>query len=279
MWAFFIALTKGKFTQFWMLQWFIFMKENTAYRHMYMVRQCGRRVFQCHDWTGAHEDCQVLGSAQFWPRIRFIRSKLTTPSICVVCLRALKFQEFAQNNAAPVVQLERARLRTLQGLGPETDWNSDWRRADFRPQPGGTPPTLGWFVIAVKPSVGGEGQQGVTAAKLLTKICQNGHQNVIFWCHDRSSKRFGWQNKYFLNLIHKNFDRNLTSKLASQLWPHPVQLGFSETKNYTYSVNRSSSSRICWGIPSHGRHFPTINAWARIQSTQLALSGTLGGGL
>jgi hypothetical protein len=45
---------------------------------------------------------------------------------------------------------------------------------DCRPQPGRTLLALRWSVIAVKPSGRGEGQQEVAAARLLTKLCQNG---------------------------------------------------------------------------------------------------------
>ncbi len=46
---------------------------------------------------------------------------------------------------------------------------------DYGPRPGGTPPALGWSVIAVKSSERG-GSAGGTTAGLLTKI----RQNVIF---------------------------------------------------------------------------------------------------
>jgi hypothetical protein len=66
---------------------------------------------------------------------------------------------------------------------------------------------------------GGRGLQGVATARRLTKISQNLHQNIIFCDHIRSSKRFRrcfCKNRYFyyINLIHKNFVQNLTSKLA-----------------------------------------------------------------
>ncbi len=60
-------------------------------------------------------------------------------------------------------------------------------------------------------------QQSSGATELLTKK----HQNVVFWRHVRSSKRFGRcfcrnrSNKK--NPIYKNFVRNLTSKLGGQL--------------------------------------------------------------
>jgi hypothetical protein len=40
--------------------------------------------------------------------LKFTRSKCTSPSICVVCHRALWFWEFAQNCAAPAIHSERA---------------------------------------------------------------------------------------------------------------------------------------------------------------------------
>jgi hypothetical protein len=41
--------------------------------------------------------------------LAFTRSKLTFPGISIVCNRALRFWEFAQNSAVPAVQLESAR--------------------------------------------------------------------------------------------------------------------------------------------------------------------------
>jgi hypothetical protein len=40
----------------------------------------------------------------------------------------------------------------LNGAGPETDWNPDWRHADCETQPIANSPTLGWSAIAVNPS-------------------------------------------------------------------------------------------------------------------------------
>ncbi len=65
-----------------------------------------------------------------------------------------------------------------------------------------------------------EGSAGCCHSKTSDDILvhQNGCQNIICWCPVWSSKRFGrhlCRNRYFfLNLIHKNFVWNLTSKLA-----------------------------------------------------------------
>ncbi len=50
---------------------------------------------------------------------------------------------------------------------------------DCGPQPHQTSATLWWSVIAVKPSRK-RGRNNGAAAGLLTKICKNVHQNVIF---------------------------------------------------------------------------------------------------
>jgi hypothetical protein len=43
--------------------------------------------------------------------LAFTRCKLTSPGICVVCHRALRFRKSAQNSAAPAIQKERERER------------------------------------------------------------------------------------------------------------------------------------------------------------------------
>jgi chloramphenicol 3-O-phosphotransferase len=50
---------------------------------------------------------------------------------------------------------------------------------DCRPQPHGLLHLLG-VCNTVKPSRRREGWQGGAAGRFLTKICQKGHQNVIF---------------------------------------------------------------------------------------------------
>jgi hypothetical protein len=42
--------------------------------------------------------------APFGFDLAFIRCKLTSPGICVVCHRALRFRKSAQNGAAPAIQ-------------------------------------------------------------------------------------------------------------------------------------------------------------------------------
>jgi hypothetical protein len=50
---------------------------------------------------------------------------------------------------------------------------------DYRPQYDVTSSTLGWSVIAANLAKGGA-WQGSATARLLTKICHNMHQNIIF---------------------------------------------------------------------------------------------------
>jgi hypothetical protein len=121
------------------------------------------------------------------------------PVFCQVCNRVLRFRKSAQNGAATFLPLERAREQTrlktaspciLHGLGPKSDWKIDWRctglwtmaRRDFsRTQ------------VVCNSNKTGPKWRGSAVSRcdwLLTKKHQNGCQNIIFWCHVRSSKRF-----------------------------------------------------------------------------------------
>ncbi len=94
---------------------------------------------------------------------------------------------------------------------------------DYGQQPGRTS-TLGWSVIAVKPNGKGWGRQDVATARLMTKIHQNGSQNVIFWHHvQKDSEDVFAGIGIAKNLILENFVQNLMSR--------PVQLGL---KMYWY---------------------------------------------
>ncbi len=138
--------------------------------------------------------------------------------------RALRFRESAQNSAEPAVHLVRAtewaRLGTccppctLLGPGPETDWNVDRCRTGLW--------TVAWqdfshpWVVCNSSKTEGKGGdlQGRTATGPLTKI----RQNITFYImleiqKDLENFSAGIGN-FFLNLIHKNFVRNLMSKLA-----------------------------------------------------------------
>ncbi len=138
---------------------------------------------------------EVLSSTRFRSvfNLTFTRSKLTSPSICLVWNRVLWFQEFAQNSAASAVHFERARereraqRRTHQPPNSawprtrtRTDWNPDWCNAGLQTT---APPdfcTLRGVCNTVKPSRRRGSWQGGAAGRFLTKICQNWYQNVIF---------------------------------------------------------------------------------------------------
>ncbi len=93
-------------------------------------------------------------------------------------MRALWFWEFAQNGAAPVVQLEtereraQLRIRLLPALNTARDWKLagmfTGAAPDCGPQPGETTLTLGWCILAAKPNGRGGGRQGHTETGLLT---------------------------------------------------------------------------------------------------------------
>ncbi len=133
--------------------------------------------------------------------LAFTRCKLTSPGIWGVCIEHCGFRESAQNGAAtligPLWKSKRpARLRThhpphstRQGL--ETDRNFIGAAPHCGPRPGGTSLALAWSVIAVKTGRKRGWWQSNDATELLTKKRQNGCQNIVFWCHVRSSKRFG----------------------------------------------------------------------------------------
>jgi hypothetical protein len=108
---------------------------------------------------GSGKDVKFRGPFCF--DLAFTRCKLTSPGICVVCHRALRFRKSTQNGAAPAMrERERARLRTRHPPhstrpAAETDWNVDWR-------------------IHSKTKRKGRSWQYVFAARLLTKKRQNG---------------------------------------------------------------------------------------------------------
>ncbi len=125
--------------------------------------------------------------------LAFTMPKFTSLSICMVCNRALWFWDFAQNSSAPAVHLESARESapvrarhpwTLHAPGLESYWNPDCRSAGLR-----TTARQDFYhhhvVCNSSKTERKEGRQGITAAGLLTKIHQNGHQNVILLCHVR----------------------------------------------------------------------------------------------
>ncbi len=149
--------------------------------------------------------------------------------------RGRRFREHAEIGAAPTVHLgrarERARLRTRlppHSMRPATgNWLEFFTGAapDCGPRPGRTSPALRWSVYAVKPGGRGgfgRGRRGLISDENTSKwTCQN----VIFWGHVRSSKRFGRRfcrnrskkkkyrvlNKFSCNLRSKSARSTLTS--------------------------------------------------------------------
>ncbi len=97
---------------------------------------------------------------------------------------------------------------------------------DCGTQPNGTSPILGWSVIAVKPSrKGGGSQQGGAAAGFFTKIFQMDIKTLFFdvlseFQEDSEDVSAGI-NIILKNLLHKNFVRNLTSKLVRSTLTSP----------------------------------------------------------
>ncbi len=79
-------------------------------------------------------------TVKYWDPLRsdlaFTRSKFTSPKICYLCNRMLRFREFFPEQCSAISPLRKS-LRadptenppppcTLYGPGPETDWNPDW---------------------------------------------------------------------------------------------------------------------------------------------------------
>jgi hypothetical protein len=109
---------------------------------------------------------------------------------CMMCHWAIELWEIAQIGVAPTVHLQRgreaARLRTRHS--PALSTTQDQKpncimtggTPDCGPHPGGTPPALGWSVIAVKSSRGGgvgRGRHGRTSDENTSKchffrLCQ-----------------------------------------------------------------------------------------------------------
>jgi hypothetical protein len=167
----------------------------------------------------------------------FTRCKLTSPSIWRMCNRALRFRESAQNGGAIFLCLERARPdwepaspRTLRSPGREIYRNVACCRTALRT-------TARWDfsraqVVCNTSKTGRkwECRNVSTATELLIQKRQNGRQNVIFWRHVRSSKRFArrfCRNRSFLkksDII--EFCPEFDVKRC-QLWPRPVELGLS----------------------------------------------------
>ncbi len=153
--------------------------------------------------------------------------------------RGRRFRKIPHIGAAPAVHLERAReraqLRTCLPQHSTRPPTGNW--LEFMtgaapycgPRPGGTSSSLGWSVYAVKP--GGRGGAAEDAAAwLLTKIRQNGHQNVIFWGHVRTSKRSGRhfyrKGKKIIYKVLNKFSCNLRSKLvrSTLTLPGPIRV-------------------------------------------------------
>ncbi len=93
--------------------------------------------------------------------LAFTRCKLTSPSICVVCHRALLFQKSAQNGAAPAIHTVRKRARAgpTENLPPPALYAACDRKLivmltgaapHCRPRPGRTSPAISWSVYTVK---------------------------------------------------------------------------------------------------------------------------------
>jgi hypothetical protein len=87
-----------------------------------------------------------------------------------MCNRGLQFWKFAQNGAAPAVHLEKEQESKPNENPPSPTLCPAGDRKltemltgtvpDSGPQPSGTFSTLGWSVIAVKPSESGGGSAG-----------------------------------------------------------------------------------------------------------------------
>ncbi len=164
-----------------------------------------------------------------------MRCKFTSPDIWQVSNRAKQFREFAQNGAVTSVNLERAeewaRLRTHC---PRTLYIQDWKlieiywrctRLRITAQQDFSCARVVCNSIKTEGRMGG--WQGDAAAGLLTNILQNVHQNIVFDCQVRSSKRFRrrfCRNWFFIQHIRILLGIWCQSWWQGQLWPVQVQL-------------------------------------------------------
>jgi hypothetical protein len=96
----------------------------------------------------------------------------TCPDRCGACCPVRKSKRAGPTDKTPPPAFCTAQDHKLTGI-------LTGAAPDCTPLPGGTSPTLGGSVIAVKPSRRG-GWQGGAAVRLLAKLHQNVHQNIIF---------------------------------------------------------------------------------------------------
>jgi hypothetical protein len=169
--------------------------------------------------------------------LAFTRCKLTSSGNWVLCIERCGFGYLprtvrrAATLIGPLWKSERlARLRTRHpphSTRPGT-WNSSefyWRHTSLRTTARRDFSRARVVRNSCKTGRKQGCRQSSDATEFLMKKRQNGRQNVVFWCHVRSSKRFGRRfcknrsKKY--NLIYKNIVRNLTSKLARSTLTSP----------------------------------------------------------
>ncbi len=152
-----------------------------------------------------------------------------------MCNRALWFWESAQNSAAIILYLEWARNwpnwepaspNTLHSPGPEIDWNVDWCRTALRTTARGTSSPLRWSVMTVKPVGSGKVNRVAPRHHLWWKNVKmdikTSFVDVMSEVQKNSQDISAGIGQFFKNQTHKNFVRNLTSKLARSTLTSPA---------------------------------------------------------